>query len=91
MFCPYCTRDIKDNELICPYCSKVLPDKNASTTVVEPMGTKLKGESETISRQATKKGNTNFRVVKAIITVSAIVVLLIIVFQLYYPSLLPWN
>jgi hypothetical protein len=92
MFCPYCKRNIGDEELFCPYCGKSQPKKNISNAVVEPIEPlKIKRDPEIMPPEKAKKGTNNFRIIKAAITVTAVVVLLLIVFQLYYPSFLPWN
>jgi len=92
MFCPYCNRNIGDEEVFCPYCGKVQPTKNVSKTVVEPIEPrKMAREPEMVASEKAKKGRNNFRIAQVAITVIAIVVLVLVVFQLYYPSLLPWN
>jgi uncharacterized membrane protein YvbJ len=92
MFCPYCNRNIGDEEVFCPYCGKSQPKKNVSKTVSEPMEPReLTREPEMVAPGKAKKGRNNFRIAQVAITIIAIVVLVLVVFQLYYPSLLPWN
>jgi hypothetical protein len=92
MFCPYCSRNIGDEELFCPYCGKSQPKKNVSKTVFKPMESQeLTREPEIVAPGKAKKGRNNFRIIQAAITIIAIVVLVLVVFQLYYPNWLPWN
>jgi hypothetical protein len=46
---------------------------------------------EMVASEKPRKGRNNFRIIQTAITIIAIVVLVLVVFQLYYPSLLPWN
>jgi t-SNARE complex subunit (syntaxin) len=48
-------------------------------------------EPQIVAPGKAKKGRNNFRIVQTAITIIAIVVLVLVVFQLYYPTLLPWN
>jgi uncharacterized Zn finger protein (UPF0148 family) len=93
MFCPYCNRNIKDNEIFCPYCGKAQTQKNAPNEAVEPMEPKEveTTEPEVMPSKSAKKQRISFTAVKAIITVILVVVLLIVVLQIYYPSVFPWN
>jgi hypothetical protein len=49
-------------------------------------------EADTSAKKASSpKARLSFKVVKAIITVALIVGLVMVVIQLYYPGVFPWN
>jgi uncharacterized membrane protein YvbJ len=92
MFCPYCGRNISDDEVFCPYCGKAQKRNTSNTAAVEPAKPQQSNAMpQVIATKKAKGSKISFNAVKAIITVVAIVVLLIVIFQIYYPSMLPWN
>ncbi len=95
MFCPYCKRNINDNETFCPYCGKAQPKRNVASAPVkfeEPRKSeRTELEPEITLPPKAKKGRISPNAVRAIITVIAVVVIIIVVCQFYYPWVLPWN
>jgi len=76
MFCPYCGRQNEKEVVFCAFCGKVLPQK---------------GLPPTAAQYATPKAGVSFTKIKAAVTVLLIVGLALVVVQIYYPGVFPWN
>jgi uncharacterized membrane protein YvbJ len=85
MFCPYCHRENKEGAVFCKYCGKALPKQSPNQPVLQQS---VENQSPKTSKP---KFKLSFNAVRAIITVVAIIVLVLIVLQIYNPGLLPWN
>jgi uncharacterized membrane protein YvbJ len=82
MFCPFCNKNINNESIFCPYCKKALPKKPSPSFKMQP----------TIQvREKPKTSRISANTVRVVVTVAAILVLIFVVLQLYYPSSLPWN
>ncbi len=83
MFCPFCHRQVADDELFCLYCRKALPKKsqNILTNELTPSKTKKTSKPGFLSANAIRVG----------VTAIAVTALIVIILQIYYPTLLPWN
>ena len=89
MFCPYCHRQNKDGAVFCNYCGKALPKQSSMESINQPV---LQQSSDNQSQKTSKpKFRLSFNAVRAIITVVAIIILVLVVLQIYNPGLLPWN
>jgi hypothetical protein len=90
MFCPFCHKQIKDNLIFCPYCKRALPRRNVQLLEQQVIQT-----SNTINPTPKSASSPKRRITwttqKAIVTGIAIIVLVLLVLQFYYPSFLPWN
>ena len=87
MFCNSCGKQNKDNALFCDFCGKALPQKSS------PMpGIQLVSQAnQPPKKEQSPKIRISFTAIKAVITGIVIIGLVIVVLQIYYPSLLPWN
>jgi uncharacterized membrane protein YvbJ len=83
MFCPYCSKQNKDNTLFCGYCGKALPQKNSP----------LPEAQTNPSHQKTHKPKfrLSYNAKKGIVSGVLIAGLIVVVLLLYYPNVLPWN
>jgi uncharacterized membrane protein YvbJ len=89
MFCPYCHRQNKEGAVFCEYCGKALPKQSSMESVNQQV---LQQSANNQSAKTSKpKFRLSFNAVRAIITVVAIIVLVLIVLQIYNPGLLPWS
>jgi uncharacterized membrane protein YvbJ len=87
MFCPSCGKQNPDNVIFCTSCGKALPQKSSVSPVIQPSTqTNLSPE-----RVEPKKAKLSFNVVKAVITGVLIVALIVVILQIYYPGIFPWN
>jgi uncharacterized membrane protein YvbJ len=86
MFCPSCGKQNKDNEVFCAFCGKVLSQKSTLKPSVQPA---LKANPR--QKDSVPKARISFTAVKAIVTGLLIIGLIMIVLQIYYPAVLPWN
>jgi uncharacterized membrane protein YvbJ len=82
MFCPSCGRENPDNVAFCMFCGK------AMTPAATPKDTQT---NPTPKRATAPKTKISFTTVKALVTVLLIVSLALVILQLYYPTVLPWN
>jgi uncharacterized membrane protein YvbJ len=80
MFCPSCGRENPENVAFCLFCGK------AMTPAATP-----KPERKDTRTNPTPKAKISFTAVKALVTVLLIVGLALVILQLYYPAVLPWN
>ena len=87
MFCPSCGRQNPDNVAFCTFCGKALPQKSSPPTVIEP----VKTATQSPQKNSAPKARLSFTAVKAVITGLLVVGLILIVIQLYYPGVFPWN
>ena len=87
MFCNFCGKQNKDNVLFCEFCGKALPQKNSPITGVQLMPQ----TNQPPQKANSPKNRISFTAIKGIITGIVIVALVIVMFQIYYPGLLPWN
>lgn len=90
MFCPFCHRQIKDNLIFCTYCKKALPQRNVQP-LEQPAIQTTNMVNPTPQSDSSPKRRISWVAQKAIVTGIAIIVLVLVVLQFYYPSFLPWN
>ena len=86
MFCNYCGKQNKDGALFCEFCGKAMPQKNS-----QPEIQTVSQANQSPKKEKSPKNRISFTAIKAIITGFVILVLVIVVLQIYYPGLLPWN
>ncbi len=93
MFCNYCGKQNKDDAVFCKFCGKALPQKSPTVSTVQPapVQTASSAGSPTPQKMKPARKGLSFNAVKGIITAVIIIVLVLVVLQLYYPNLLPWN
>ncbi len=87
MFCNYCGRQNKDDVLFCEFCGKALSQKGSMITG-RPLVTQANQDPYEVH---SPKMRMSFTAMKALITGVLITGLVIVLLQIYYPSLLPWN
>jgi uncharacterized membrane protein YvbJ len=87
MFCPSCGKQNPENVIFCISCGKALPQKSSVSPVIQS-NTQANPSPE---RVEPKKGKFSFNVVKAAITGVLIVALIVVILQIYYPGIFPWN
>ena len=75
MFCPYCGRQNEEEVVVCAFCGKVLPQKGLLAA----------------AQYAAPKAGVSFTKIKAAVTVLLIVGLALVMLQIYYPGVFPWN
>jgi uncharacterized membrane protein YvbJ len=87
MFCNFCGKQNRDDTLFCEFCGKAFPKKSLplSKSQFVPQ------ENQQLQKSHSPKNRISFTAIKALITLLMIVGLIIILFQIYYPGLLPWN
>jgi uncharacterized membrane protein YvbJ len=85
MFCPFCGRQNKDNAAFCVFCNRALPQKNSAAPINQTFS------QVNDASQKEQKSKISFNSLKAIVTGVLIVGMVILIIQLYYPSVLPWN
>ena len=76
MFCPYCGRQNEEEVVFCAFCGKALSQK---------------GLSSAAAQHGAPKAGVSFTKIKAAVTVLLIVGLALVVVQIYYPGVFPWN
>ena len=87
MFCPSCGKQNQDNVLFCKNCGKALPQKSSV-----PLDTQLVSQPNPSPKSAdAPKITLSNNAIKAVITGVLIVLFVVVVFLIYYPSVLPWN
>jgi uncharacterized membrane protein YvbJ len=87
MFCPYCGRQNQDNVVFCAYCGKALHQKSKSL----PVNQTFVEAKPLLKRGSARKVRLSFTAIKAVVTGIFIVGLIIVVLQIYYPGVFPWN
>ena len=87
MFCNFCGRQNKDDVLFCEFCGKALPQKSSQLPGIQL----LTQTNQNPQKVHAPKNRISFTAIKALITAVVIVGLVIVVLQIYYPGLLPWN
>jgi uncharacterized membrane protein YvbJ len=87
MFCPSCGRQNQENEMFCAFCGKALPQKNSQLPSAQ-----YSAKANTSQKSASApRFRLSFTAVKAIVTVLLLVGIILVVLQLYYPGVFPWN
>ncbi len=86
MFCPHCGRQNQDDVVFCTFCGKVLPSK-ASPAAAQQTAY----ENPNPSGDSAPKARASFTTIKAVVTVLLIVGLILVILQIYYPGVFPWN
>jgi uncharacterized membrane protein YvbJ len=89
MFCPFCGRQNKDNAVFCDYCGKALPQKVASPSIdAKPVpSAPIPAITPTPNEYEMPKPRLSYNAKRGIITGLLIVVLVVVVLAIYYPSI----
>jgi uncharacterized membrane protein YvbJ len=87
MFCNFCGKQNRDDTLFCEFCGKAFPKKSLPLSRIQF----VPQENQRLQKSYSPKSRISFTAIKALITLLMIVGLIIILFQIYYPGLLPWN
>lgn len=87
MFCNFCGKQNKDGVLFCEFCGKAMPQKSSSM----PEAQRGPQANQNPVKANSPKSRISFTAIKAIITGVVIVGLVLVVLQIYYPGVLPWN
>jgi uncharacterized membrane protein YvbJ len=89
MFCPSCGKQNKENVVFCASCGKALPQKSKPLPEAKPF---VQANPSPSPKPTTpKKTRISFTAIKAVITGLLIVGLVLVLLQLYYPGIFPWN
>ncbi len=84
MFCPSCGRLNKDGAAFCEYCGKALPQKTTAPQIeVKPMA-RINPNPNVNDSQ---KPRLSFNAKRGIVTGLLIVVVVLVVLAIYYPSI----
>jgi uncharacterized membrane protein YvbJ len=84
MFCPNCGRQNKDTAVFCEYCGKALPQKATTPQIeVQPVAKVNPIPNEYDS----PKPRLSFNAKRGIVTGLLIVVVVLVVLAIYYPSI----
>jgi uncharacterized membrane protein YvbJ len=89
MFCPFCSKQNKDNAAFCDYCGKALPQ----TTVTPPSEVKsaasapLPRVNPTPNAHDTPKPRLSYNAKRGIVTGVLVLIVVVVVLAVYYPSL----
>jgi uncharacterized membrane protein YvbJ len=83
MFCPYCGKQNPDDISFCKFCGKALPQRESTQSPIQVTPSPKKASAPKI--------RLSLNAVKAIVTVVLIVALVVILLQIYYPGVFPWN
>ena len=87
MFCPSCGKQNRENVVFCAFCGKALPQNSSPQPLYGPAFQ----ENPSPQKASGPKVKVSFTAVKAIITTVMLVGLVLVVLQMYYPAILPWN
>jgi uncharacterized membrane protein YvbJ len=87
MFCPYCGRQNQEDVVFCEFCGKVLPQKGLQPGVAQYIAE----SNPSPNRDSAPRARVSFTTIKAVVTVLLIVGLVLVVLQIYYPGVFPWN
>jgi uncharacterized membrane protein YvbJ len=76
MFCPFCSKQNKENATFCAYCGKALPQKSSAPQVVQPVAM----ENPIPQKGSATKTGLSYNAKRGIVTgiLIAIVVIVII-------------
>jgi hypothetical protein len=84
MFCPSCGRQNKDTAIFCEYCGKAMPQKTSAPQIaVQPVAQPNPNPNE----QDSPKPRLSFNAKRGIVTGLLIVVVVLVVLAIYYPSI----
>jgi uncharacterized membrane protein YvbJ len=87
MFCNFCGRQNKDDVLFCEFCGKAMTQKNSPIPEIQ----RAPQANQPPTKADSPKTRISFTAIKAVITGVVILGLVIVVLQIYYPGILPWN
>jgi len=87
MFCPFCSKQNKENVSFCAFCGKALPQKSSTSEDIQPVA-----KADQIPQKASaQKARLSYNAKRGIVTGILIAVIVIVIVVIYYPSVLPWK
>ena len=87
MFCPFCSKQNKENVTFCAYCGKALPQKSSAPQVVQPVA----GANPIPQNASTPKARLSYNAKRGIVTGLLVVAVIIVILVIYYPNLFHLN
>jgi uncharacterized membrane protein YvbJ len=87
MFCPFCSKQNKENVSFCEFCGKALPQKRSSSEVIQPVA-----KADPIPQKASApKARLSYNAKRGIVTGLLIAVIVVIILVIYYPNVFTWK
>jgi uncharacterized membrane protein YvbJ len=87
MFCPFCSKQNKENVSFCEFCGKALPQKSSASPVIQPIA-----KADYIPQKAsTPKAGLSYNAKRGIVTGILIAVIVIVIVVIYYPNVFSWK
>ena len=87
MFCPFCSKQNKENVSFCSFCGKALPQKSSKSEVIQPV-TKANLIPEKVSAP---KARLSYNAKRGIVTGLLIAVIVVVILVIYYPNVFTWK
>jgi uncharacterized membrane protein YvbJ len=87
MFCPFCSKQNKENVSFCAFCGKALPQKSSPSQVIQPVA-----QANPIPQKASMpKARLSYNAKRGIVTGILIAVIVVVILVIYYPNVFSWK